>query len=263
MRLSTLALASLVLLLPAAARAASTPPGLNIRWDQCYGDGGVANKNFACDTNSGSERLVASFELSAPFAQVAAAEMKVNIVASSATLPSWWLYNVGACRGSTSFAASGSTPGSVNCADWASGAADHAIPFYEFHGPNWARMDWVSAVQALENAANLQPNQEYWVFQMTINHAKTVGTGACAGCETPVCINFERLKLSDSGGISLLLDQGANTDNSRFVTWQGGAVQNVHTSCGPNMGCVTLYDCANSVTPTRGSTWGAVKSLYR
>ena len=32
---------------------------LNLRWNDCFGDGGVVNRMFACDTNSGSETLVA------------------------------------------------------------------------------------------------------------------------------------------------------------------------------------------------------------
>jgi len=47
--------ALLVLAFALTARAASTPPGVSLRWDNCFSDGGVANKDFACDTNSGSE----------------------------------------------------------------------------------------------------------------------------------------------------------------------------------------------------------------
>ena len=56
-RLRLFALAAL-LLLPTIAFAA---PGIAMRWDRCYGEGGTANKDFACNTNQGSERLVLSF----------------------------------------------------------------------------------------------------------------------------------------------------------------------------------------------------------
>src|SRR5690348_9060898 len=58
--------ALLLLLVAAVAPAATTPPGMNIRWDHCYDDGGTANKLFACDRNIDSERLVCSFVLDSP-----------------------------------------------------------------------------------------------------------------------------------------------------------------------------------------------------
>ena len=42
------------------AIAAPTLPGINIRWDNCFADGGVMNKLFACDTNTGLNLAVMS-----------------------------------------------------------------------------------------------------------------------------------------------------------------------------------------------------------
>ena len=42
----------LVLLVAAPTAAATTPPGVNIRWDNCYDDGGTANKLFAVPPSS-------------------------------------------------------------------------------------------------------------------------------------------------------------------------------------------------------------------
>src|SRR5258706_16367735 len=82
-----------------AHAAAVSPPGVNLRWDDCYGDGGASNKNFACDTNSGSERLVCSFELSQPMAQIAAVKVTWDVRAEGPTLPPWWsFYSLGTCR---------------------------------------------------------------------------------------------------------------------------------------------------------------------
>ena len=33
-----------------------------LAWTQCYGDGGVQLRTFACNTNAGSNRLVASYD---------------------------------------------------------------------------------------------------------------------------------------------------------------------------------------------------------
>ena len=80
----------LALLASSARAAAVSPPGVNLRWDNCYGDGGVWNKTFACDMNSGSERLVCSFELADAFPQVSGAEVYLDLSAQSAQLPAWW-----------------------------------------------------------------------------------------------------------------------------------------------------------------------------
>src|SRR5262245_6411620 len=69
---------------------------VNLRWNQCWGDGGVVNKNFACDTNVGSHVLVASFVPDAPvfppqtpFAAVGLESM-LDIAVASPVLPAWW-----------------------------------------------------------------------------------------------------------------------------------------------------------------------------
>ncbi len=123
-----LPLAAIALPLAPSARAATTPPGVNIRWDHCYDDGGTLNKTFACDTNSGSERLVVSFVLAEPLANVNGTEIAIEVMASGATLPSWWQYrNFGACR-QTALAITEALPsGSTNCTDWANGLASMNI----------------------------------------------------------------------------------------------------------------------------------------
>lgn len=69
---------------------------LRMAWDHCVADGGVSNKSFACDSNSGESLLVLSF--TPPTGGVTAvegAEAFGNIWADHvANLPSWW----GTCR---------------------------------------------------------------------------------------------------------------------------------------------------------------------
>ncbi len=50
-----------LLLVPTLAQGA----GVNLAWDACSPEGGVPSKTFACNTNSGSETLWASFVISA------------------------------------------------------------------------------------------------------------------------------------------------------------------------------------------------------
>src|SRR2546429_236082 len=73
--------------------------GVNVRWNACFGDGGLANRSFACNTNNGSQQLVTSFVLGAPVSQVGAVEVNLDVAVAGATLPAWWQFvNAGSCR---------------------------------------------------------------------------------------------------------------------------------------------------------------------
>jgi hypothetical protein len=96
--------------------------GVNIRWDHCYGDAGVANKAFACDTNTGVERLVLSFELDSPVPDVSGLEFDVVRQSASPVLPAWWQFvNAGTCHLTAVTFVMSPPPGSVGCVDWGGG----------------------------------------------------------------------------------------------------------------------------------------------
>lgn len=262
-----------------AAHAATSAPGVNLRWDQCYGDNGAWNKNFACDTNSGVERLVGSFELSEPLADVAGFEAFVDITSASPALPAWWQFkNFGTCR-TTSLTMSSTPPAnSAACVDWALGQAASGIGAYVTGlPPDRAKIVMAAAVPQ-SALAQWVAGQEYFAFSIQINHAKTVGTGPCAGCLEPVCLFFSGLRVPGgtfvpgSGDSRIRLTQGANYLGSQYVTWQHGYPLNVVTGvCGgmTGGGLFCQYMQANfscvlaDPTSQRRSTWGEVKSLYR
>jgi len=259
--------AALLLALPAVA--APTPPGVNLRWDQCYSDGGVMNKTFACDTNTGSERLVMSFVLDSDMADVSGQEVRILLQSASPSFPSWWaMKNAGSCRVSSMSFNTTLPPGSVNCVDWADGQASGGIGNYTipFTGPNSAILQVAVAV-APTNLPTLFADQEYFVANIVINHAKTVGTGACLGCDQPVCIVLDRMRITTPVlANNLTLINGANGPDSQFARWQGGHETDVTiVNCdGHNLGCIHQFTCVPATaTAARGSTWGAVKSLYR
>ena len=247
MRNRLLPLLCILVSLPALARA----EGVNMRWDHCFGDGDGPNRTFACDTNTGLDPLVLSFELDTPMTDVAAVEIYVELASASPVLPEWWSFmNAGTCR-QTALRLSLTPPGeAVNCVSWAiesvvaGGLAAYNIGF---RGPHTARIVAVSAVPDFA-LATLAAGQEYFAASLVINHSKTVGAGACAGCDVPVCIVLQRLNVVPiSGTNSRRLEQGANGQGSRFVFWQNGGSG---TTC-------------SAVTHSRPSTWGQVKALFR
>jgi hypothetical protein len=279
MRLSPCLLVTLLALafVPARAAAAASPPGVNLRWDQCYGDGGTWNKTFACNTNLGSERLVGSFELDQPLTQVSGLEIVVDLSAQAPSLPAWWmLKNAGSCRPASLSAVDAPPSASANCVDWAQGLAVGGVAAYTLgvNGPLTARIICGFAVAA-QDLANLDPGLEYYAFTVIINHAKTVGTGACGACDVPACIFLSQIHLdtppvTGEPNRDVYLDRGANYSGSQWVTWQNGYPINIERYCAfpvPEPICKahdTTFDCVLA-TPTRtyGSTWGQVKSLYR
>ena len=71
------------MLLALAAPIASAAPGVNMKWTDCFGDGGVTSRAFACASNAGNNTLVSSFELGADLPGVSGLE----IVVEAATVP--------------------------------------------------------------------------------------------------------------------------------------------------------------------------------
>ena len=87
------------LLLALTATVAAAGPGVGLHWNACLGDGGAVNRNFACNSNTGVNALVGTFEMGANLSGVVGTEIVVDIGAAGATLPAWWAFrNVGSCR---------------------------------------------------------------------------------------------------------------------------------------------------------------------
>ena len=217
--------------------------GISLRWSDCLGDGGTINRSFACNTNAGGHVLVGSFELDTPMSPVSGQEIRVDIQTASASIPAWWEFkNSGTCR-TNSLSMNLLLPATaVNCLDWADGQAAGGIAAYNigYLQPNRARI--LAAVAVPPTAlADLAAGQEYFSFNFVINNAKTVGTGACAGCTVPANLYFAWIKLTQPvGGVDRTLTNPANGNDSYLALWQGGFP-----------------------TATRRETWGAVKALYR
>ena len=242
------------ILLALTATAAAAGPGVNLRWNACAIDGGLPNKNFACNTNAGANQLTASFEVGADISQSSGQELVIDLASASTPLPAWWAFkNAGTCR-STALAMNLTSSAAGLCVDWASGQATGGIGAYNIgeRGPNTARIKIAIAVPAAA-LADLFAATEYFSCNLNILNLKTVGTGACTGCNDGVCIVFNSIKCTTQEAIrDRTITGAANGTDSNFVTWQGGGVPVV----GGISGCP-------AATPTKNATWGKVKSLYR
>ncbi len=244
------------MLLALTATVASAAPGVNIRWQGCFGDDGLINRNFACNSNTApSHTLVGSFVMGADILAASGNEVVIDIAAADALLPAWWSFkNAGTCR-TLSQSMNFVPPGSAAvCADWSGGQAAGGIGAYSIgaRGPNTARIVAAIAVPAAA-LADLFAGQEYFSYNVVMNNAKTVGTGACDGCLVPVCIVYNSVKVTTQLPANDRNFTGpTNGTDSNYATWQGGGIPQTPGGSG-----------CGAATPTRNSTWGAVKSLYR
>jgi hypothetical protein len=213
-------------LLSIVAVPAADAAGVNLRWSSCFGDGGVPNRNTACNSNVGVNTLVGSFVLGSDLTQVSAVELFIDVATASATLPAWWQFkNTGSCRAASLTLNGTLNPAAVNCVDWSSGQAVGGLATYVvgFSGPNTARITGAFAV-ATAGAADLVAGQEYFAFNANINNQKTVGFGSCAGCTTPACLAVSAVEVFQVGNPQpmTLLTGPTNGFDSYFVSWQGG-----------------------------------------
>jgi len=228
--------------------------GINLAWATCAQDGGLQNKAFACNLNTGSNVLSSSFVLDADLADVSGNETVFDFLTTSDPLPAWWdMRNVGTCRQnslSVGFAFADNL-----CMDWSLGQGAGGIGAYTVDaGPQgWTIDPSVTTRHRRLKTASAVPNtalgqlvaaQEYYSTNVVVNNQKTVGTGACAGCTEPICIVLNTIKVTTPVAANdVSLGNGA-TPGSNIATWQG---------TGPNC----------QLVPTKNATWGQVKSLYR
>jgi hypothetical protein len=242
-------LLGLVLAAPAAHAA-----GLALRWDNCYADGGVINKNIACDTNDGSETLIGSVFVTKSMLTPDADEFILRLASAGASLPQWWAFGFGFCRSSAPFISTTPPASAVNCEDWSNGNAVGGLVSYVIadKGSNTAMILGASAIPQ-SVLRNLPSGQEYFVFRLLLQHSSSVGTGSCAGCETPVCISFSVNRMQTAAPFAAqYIDYPINGTDSNYVTWQGGG--GITSPLG--VGCP-------AATPVRQRSWSAVKTLYQ
>lgn len=240
-KIATLTVAMLAL----SASFALAAGGLNLHFGGCTADGGTSSSTFACNTNTGSEILFASVVLPADMPKFLGTTALVDISVDGPALPDWWLTAAGQCRQNAidmSFTASALA---TNCADiWGSSPNLAVFQLQQFlHGANTLRLNGGAAVQAGQEIALVADGTtELNVCRVLINHSKSAGTGACAGCDMGVCIVLQECYLQQPAGFPVyrLL-----TPISNVVTFNNGAL------------------LCTGATPTKNRTWGAVKGLYR
>jgi hypothetical protein len=232
-----------------AARSASGA-GLSIAWQDCRPPlgGGFLNQAFGCLSDIQEFPLFPSFSLPASMDSVYSMELVVDfdIAGNEADpLPAWWLMAPG-CR-ANGWAADAA--GSFSCNDaWGglgTGSFQGWIPGTPGGSSHHARLLVAVGTALPQDAVTLLGNASYTACRILL---RTTNTTSCRdGCTTPACMVFNSLlirRLHTPADEEILIS-GPEGGLSDRVFWQGGAGA----------------DCA--AVPTRRTTWGAVKALYR
>ncbi len=221
--------------------------GINLSWNDC-GALGVANKTLACNSNTGNNDMFLSFDPPSGLTMVTGNNQIIDLQSMSDPLPAWWQFkNAGTCRLAALQALSAITG---SCFDTWQGQGHAGIAAYltSDNSPsvatNRARIIGSIAVSTAF-ATPVDAGTEYFSMLVRITNAKTVGTGACAGCLDPITLVLNEILITQEVGTPGGSSRLTNPANENCVMVNGGI---------PN-GCLA--------TPTRNRTWGQVKSLYR
>lgn len=236
---------SLLLAIALLACTATLAPaqGLNLAWNDC---GGNANKAFACNSNTATtSSMTGSYYAPAGVGRMSGNEVVIDLQSAAAVVPAWWqVRGTGHCRNGALTANVG-TPGTCENDFWAGNGAG-GIGAYNVSGVLTGRARLLMAFAVPADFTGPVPSDvETYAFTVNVSNVKTVGTGACAGCLTPVCIVLSSIRVTQPVGVGdfMIVDPAVRN----YVTWQGGEV----------------YGGCPQATPTKNATWGLLKSLYR
>jgi hypothetical protein len=234
-----------------AATAPATAAGLSIAWTDCRPPlgGESLSRSFGCASDIAELPLFPSFSLPATMDSVYSMELVIDVdVAGADTdpLPVWWLMAPG-CR-TNGWAADGTV--SPSCVDAWNGQGTGSFQGWLVGTPGGPRATrhgrLLVAVSTLpQDGVTLLGNASYTACRILL---RTVNTSSCFdGCLTPACLVFNSLLVRrfHTPADEEILISGAESGASDRVIWQGG------------IGA----DC--QAVPTRKTTWGAVKALYR
>ena len=241
------ATAALVLV---AATPAAHAAGINLYWNDCSAGATATNhRSFACDTNVGRNNLTASFDPPDGLTRLNGLNLVIEIKSSVSPLAQWWRFkNAGTCR-LTSLLANTVFPEASCIEPWAGSGTAAISAYLENVGGN-ARHARIGATVSVGSALEgpVSSGTEYYGVNIVINNAKTVGDGSCTGCQDPLCIVLNEIKLTQPAGVEGGSPQIANPRDNAWVFWQTVGAEPPDYLC---------------YTPTLNRTWGTMKSLYR
>jgi hypothetical protein len=239
--------------------SAALAGGLNLSWGpECASDATSINKNFACTSDSGSSTMVVSFAPSSSHEHLIAVDAVIDGVdCLNPVVPDWWQFkNTGACRIDALSTNSTISENAVICLDAWGGQGTPTITYYG--DPVWvgtptppvqgnrARIK-VGCLVPVAVALGVEEEREYFLFNVVVNHTKTVGPEYCTGCLVPMIWVLNSIMPGYQDGVYLSSEVITMPMVNQLISWQGAPT----------------YWEPNCTVATLNKTWGQIKSLYR
>lgn len=236
------------LTLLSAAPSIASAAGINLYWNDCsVGVTATTNRRFACNTNVGTNVMVASFDPTTGIEALIGNNLILDLQSAVSPLAQWWRFrNAGTCR--LASLSANTVFSTAMCSEpWAGSGTPGILAYMENVGgdPSRARIGATVYVD-ISWQGPVSPGTEYYSLNIVINNAKTVGSGSCAGCLDPVCIILNEIKLVQPAGVGSPVI--TNPAISHYVTWQDGLIN--------------AFGCPGG-SPTVNRTWGQLKGIYR
>ena len=254
--MKTLLFCATLLVTAAGTVSASGTGTINLGWLDCPSGGGAVTRTFACNTNTGGgHTLIGTFVGGDGLTLVSGFSAVLDLQTSGPDLAPWWQTRASlpaGCRPASMAHSFDFTGGPANCYDyWQGGANGGSSANYPTTAANRARLLMQAALPLGDTRITAVPKgQEVYTFKLTFNNAKTVGLGACAGCNAEACIVLN----------SILVTQTPGTPGGNYVYSTPGtsshAIWQAWTTSDPNHFCP-------QVTPAKNRTWGSIKAIYR
>ena len=240
--------------------------GLNLGWssstavNDCPNQAAsTANKNFACNTNAGASILIGSVVAPAGLVTVVGQAMIVDYQEASATLSDWWNFNTdpqnGAigCRGNPTSSANLTMSFDPLIDDgfcgnlWQTNAASAFSYQPNTPAAGSGRLTMVGAIPT-SLGGPMTAGTEWYSFRLIIDNRHTIAGAlpVCTGCADGVCFAFNYLEIDNTAGVGT---------NAFIQTADPSGRQMVTANIASNPPCTGV--------PTKRTTWGQVKSLYR
>jgi len=225
-------------LLAFCAATASANGVIHLGVGDCSGPSTISNP---CTSNTGSFILVGSFVSDQASNQVIGVESIIDL-AQAGTLSDWFRTDAAGCRAGR--ISSDFSLGAVSCGDLFAGAASGGQGVtYPGTGStlipaNSERFDVYCAVDAA-TPLTIDTSTENAIFHLNISRVGTLGPTACGGCSTPTSLYLNDVLVGQEPGHGDFHESGD----------------------GNGQGC--SYNGGNTVTPTKSSSWGSIKALYR
>lgn len=247
-----LILAASLILATAGVAIAGPYKGINLGWFDCPNQGAYQfTRQFACDSNEGSQTLVGSFVAPAGMEAVTGFAAVIDVRTLGGVAGGWWDLRAAlpaGCRPTSMTSSFDFTGGPFGCHDYwqagAMGGSSAQVP----SGNNVRLMTTAALPLGDSRIGPITAGTEVYVFKLTINNARTVGPGSCAGCSGEACILLNSILVTQTSGHPNITI--SNPAASMYVLWQGWSTTD------PSQACPFF-------SPTKNRTWGAIKAVYR